>query len=450
MEFNEFIKQAGLDSNKYQEDGVGWCVERENSEVYCKGGLIADEMGLGKTILMIGTVVQNFKMSNLIVLPVVLLEQWSEQFKRTTGHSPLIYHGSVKKKTTCEMLKKAPVVLTTYGTMVSDGKKEKNLQGVLWNRIIFDEAHHMRNKTALCYMSAMEIKSDVKWLITGTPIQNKISDLFSLFNILGISNKVYTHTDELRNIMKTIVLKRTKKDVGIKLPAVHATRVRSMWNNANEQKLTEIVHDNINNVEPTMRLAMMLYERMMCVYPHLMNGANMKTIREMGIGKDFANGTAHHSKMDSVIDRIVERKDNGNRKIIFTSFRGEIDFIQKNLRQHGMIVEYIDGRITKRQRRLIFNDVLDVLILQIKTGNEGLNLQEYNEVYFVTPDWNPQRENQAIARCHRIGQKKVVHVFRFVMDSFDEDNKTSNIEMYTEKIQEDKLQIEKETFDYSN
>ena len=84
-----------------------------------------------------------------------------------------------------------------------------------------------------------------------------------------------------------------------------------------------------------------------------------------------------------------------------------------------------------------------MLILQIKTGNEGLNLQQYNEVYFVTPEWNPQTEEQAIARCHRIGQKKDVHVFRFVMDSFDKDKKISNIEMYSEKVQEKKREIEK-------
>ncbi len=442
MEFNNFIKQSGLERKAYQEEGVNWCVAREESEEYCKGGLIADEMGLGKTIMMIGTLIQSFKMPNLIVLPLVLVEQWKEQFKRTTGHSPLVYYGAVKKMATTEMLENAPIVLTTYGTMISDSKREKKLQEVAWKRVIFDEAHHMRNKKTHCYSSAMAIKSDVKWLITGTPIQNHINDLYSLFDIIGISRKVYTNTDKLRTIMKTIVLKRTKKDVGIKLPAVHTTRVRTMWKNANEQKLTESVHNNIG-LDRKMLLAMMMYERMMCVYPHLMSGANMKTIRAMGVGKDFANGTKHHSKMDSVIDRIVERKDNGNRKIIFTNFKGEIDFIQKKLKQEGMIVEYIDGRITKRQRKLILEDVLDVLILQIKTGNEGLNLQQYNEVYFVTPDWNPQTEEQAIARCHRIGQKKDVHVFRFVMDSFDEDNTSSNIEMYSESVQERKRDIER-------
>jgi len=82
------------------------------------------------------------------------------------------------------------------------------------------------------------------------------------------------------------------------------------------------------------------------------------------------------------------------------------------------------------------------LILQIKTGNEGLNLQEYSEVYFVTPNWNPKVEEQAIARCHRLGQKKEVSVFRFVMGSFDDELRTKNIEMYSEFIQQEKREIE--------
>ena len=86
--------------------------------------------------------------------------------------------------------------------------------------------------------------------------------------------------------------------------------------------------------------------------------------------------------------------------------------------------------------------MLDVLILQIKTGNEGLNLQEYSEVYFVTPNWNPKVEEQAIARCHRLGQTKKVSVFRFVMNSFDEQSKTQNIEMYSEFVQNEKRDIE--------
>ena len=177
MEFHKFIEQAGLEKKSYQQEGVDWCVNREGSDEFCKGGIIADEMGLGKTIMMIGTMIQNFKMPNLIILPLVLLEQWSEQFKQTTGHTPLVYYGGVKKAVTYNMLQKLPIVLTTYGTMIMDSKTDKKLQSVRWSRIIFDEAHHMRNKNTHCYKSAMLLKSDIKWLITGTPIQNHINEL---------------------------------------------------------------------------------------------------------------------------------------------------------------------------------------------------------------------------------------------------------------------------------
>ena len=440
MEFKKYIKHAGLDSKQYQQVGVDWCLEREQSTESYKGGIIADEMGLGKTIMMIGTMLQNFQMPNLIVLPLVLVEQWKEQFARTTGHTPFVYHGASKKVISIERLQEYPVVLTTYGTMISDNKTDKKLGQILWKRVIFDEAHHLRNKRTKCFQAAKDLQCDIKWLITGTPIQNHINDLYSLFDILGISNKIYTKTDELRTLMNTIVLKRTKKEVGIDLPSVHTARICTKWKNCDEQNLTETVHNNIG-LDKKMLLAMMLYERMMCVFPQLLDGGNLKKIQSMGVGTDLTNGTKHHSKMDSVVNRILERKDNGNRKIIFTNFRGEIDYIQQQLSAQGMIVEYIDGRISKRQRKLILDDVLDVLIIQIKTGNEGLNLQEYNEIYFVTPDWNPQAEEQAIARCHRIGQKKEVFVFRFVMDNFDEENSTTNIEMYSESVQQKKRDI---------
>ena len=100
MNFQDYLNYSKLDAKDYQHSGVDWCIARENPKSeHCRGGIIADEMGLGKTIMMIGTLLANFSMPNLIILPVVLVEQWKEQFERTTGHSPLIYHGSHKKST---------------------------------------------------------------------------------------------------------------------------------------------------------------------------------------------------------------------------------------------------------------------------------------------------------------------------------------------------------------
>ncbi len=444
MEFKSFVQQAGLEAKEYQSKGVEWCVSRESSDEYCKGGIVADEMGLGKTIMIIGTILENFCMPTLIVLPVALLEQWREQIQQTTGHNCFVYHGAVKKLVNSLNIQKIPIVLTTYGTLVSDSKKEKKLQQVQWNRIVYDEAHHLRNKRTKVYGAARSMTSKITWLITGTPIQNHINDLYSLFDILGISNKVYTKTNNLRFIMENIVMKRTKKEVGIQLPEVHYNRLITSWKNENERDLTADIHENIST-DKNMMLAMMMFERMMCIYPGLINEKNLKTLNDMGVGVD-KNVIPAHSKMDDVIKKVIERKDNNNRKIIFTTFKDETDYIKKTLEDVGMTVEYIDGRVTKRQRKVILGDALDVLILQIKTGNEGLNLQKYNEVYFVTPDWNPQVEEQAIARCHRIGQTKEVHVFRFVMNGFTDDGSSSNIEMYSEQVQKAKREIEEQMY----
>ena len=116
---------------------------------------------------------------------------------------------------------------------------------------------------------------------------------------------------------------------------------------------------------------------------------------------------------------ILSRKDNGKRKIVFCHFRGEIDYIQSRLVTAFpcLVVRYLDGRTSESERRVILapDAAINVLILQIQTCCEGLNLQQFSEVYFVSPDWNPAVEDQAIARCHRFGQTEPVSVFRFIM-----------------------------------
>jgi hypothetical protein len=114
------------------------------------------------------------------------------------------------------------------------------------------------------------------------------------------------------------------------------------------------------------------------------------------------------------------RKDNGSGKLVFCQFRNEIDTVVSRLRSGGIeAVESFDGRDNKKVRSEKLTQSFDVLVIQIKTGCEGLNLQDkYSEVYFVSPHWNPSVEDQAIARCHRIGQQRIVHVFNFEMGSF--------------------------------
>jgi SNF2 family DNA or RNA helicase len=163
--------------------------------------------------------------------------------------------------------------------------------------------------------------------------------------------------------------------------------------------------------------------------------------------------------LDAVVKCIIERKDNGNGKIIFCHFRDEIDLIASRLIASGLkkVVTY-DGRNSNTKKGLqLLTEAADAIILQIQTGCEGLNLQEhFSEIYFVSPHWNPCVEDQAVARCHRIGQQKPTYVFKFVMSGFEpreDPNKANNkedeedieepitLERYVDKVQNTKREI---------
>jgi SNF2 family DNA or RNA helicase len=157
--FDKYLDRSGLDKKEYQYNGVKWCVKNElDNFMGIRGGFIADEMGLGKTITMIGLMIANRFKRTLIVLPPVLIEQWYNQIYKTTGHKAFIYHGKNKKleNLDIDVFFDAPIVLTTYGAIRV--KKVDPVPDLLhkmkWSRIIFDEAHHLRNKNTSEFIGA--------------------------------------------------------------------------------------------------------------------------------------------------------------------------------------------------------------------------------------------------------------------------------------------------------
>jgi SNF2 family DNA or RNA helicase len=467
--FTEYLNHSNMNHKEYQREGVKWCLNNElrpDPPANIRGGFIADEMGLGKTIMVIGLMLANFKPKTLIVLPPVLIDQWFIQILRTTGHKALIYYGENKKKITIEHLKSACIVLTSYGGVTVTKKQIKNdkltlLHEINWSRIVFDEAHHLRNKKTIVYASAKLLKSDIIWLVSGTPVQNKKADFYNLCSMLKMPASFYTDPENFTTIARNFILKRTKKQVGIEIPDINSTNDSVDWKNRKEMELSEEIHSALafsrvqskGNYTDCPMILLMLRAKQSCVMPKLMEESLRKLVRE-GVISDynyFKEALKYSSKIDYVIQTILSRKDNEKGKIIFCHYRDEIDEIAKRLADGGMEnIATLDGRVSNSKRNKIVNEKNNALILQIQTGCEGLNLQEnYSEIYFVSPHWNPAVEDQAIARCHRIGQKNVVSVFKFHMSGFvseqiDENgNKidTLTIDKYVNSVQDSKREM---------
>lgn len=467
------LRRGNFARKEHQYKGISWCLKRERSGVMLdygvdrkliKGGLIADEMGLGKTFQMVGTIICNFKGNTLIVVPLILIDQWVKIFEMTTGHIPLVYHGNVKK-VSVEKLKLSPIVITTYG-MIS--KLSSVLHKMVWYRIIFDEAHHLRNSNTTISKGSRSLKGSVRWLITGTPIQNKKKDFFTLCDAMGLPSEYYKRDRNLLGLVSNFILRRTKKDVGIEMPKLNTHTRLISWRNDSERELAHDLHllaglkrmydasdsdsessessgcdvlagnDLIGRFAgegggSSLPIVMFLKARQVCIFPRMLKGNY----------KDYKEGVRSSSKLDVVVSSIANRK-NGRKKLIFSHFKGEIDELVKRLTLEGFKVAVVDGRISKGKRDGILHDrEIDILILQIQTACEGLNLQHFSEIYFVSPHWNPSVEDQAIARCHRMGQLNDVDIFKFMMKDLEDDdyNFLPTIEFHISGVQDTKRRL---------
>jgi SNF2 family DNA or RNA helicase len=227
--YMKLLEHSGFDFKQHQYDGVEWCVRNELAETpiqNVRGGFIADEMGLGKTMLMIGTMFVNMLPRTLIILPPVLIEQWYNEIYRISGHKALLYYGTNKKTINFSTFKNARIIITSYHSALND---KSFIHKVKWNRIIFDEAHHLRNSKTVLWHANKKLKSNIRWLISGTPVQNRKQDFYSLCEIVGFKRDFYCIIDNVKIIGRNFILRRTKKQLGIYLPDVTNELVQVKW-----------------------------------------------------------------------------------------------------------------------------------------------------------------------------------------------------------------------------
>ena len=446
----EWMKLFGIHEKSYQQKAIRWAILKEmgyyeKSPGLCtptgKPGLIADEMGLGKTIMMLGTWVGNFKKNTLIVVPAALLNQWDELIHKWLGFQPFVFKGHTTK-TPIEEIKKHYIVLTTYG-MIATRKTSTKLSGELpkkwssplwdikWDRIMYDEAHHLRNEKNNKHKGAAKLQSECQWFMTGTPIQNSEKDLVSLCKLMGIWDEMRENPEKVVEILKPYVMMRSKKDVGLKLKPFDEIVIRiSEYDSKEEKELLREVHsrlgftkvtvENVNEVigflSGDSHLPMLTRARQACVYPGIIT-EHLDKLKLNGTiparCENLKNKT--NTKIRMICEQIIKEKNDGHNSLVFCHYVREMEFINKILKEkYNLEVKMLNGKTSAKDRKIIPTLSPDVLMVQVQSCCEGLNLQQFSSVFFTSPHWNPAVEDQAIARAHRIGQKKDVKVYKYI------------------------------------
>ena len=374
--YHTFLKEAKLDTKSHQLDGMMWVLYHELCEKPAygvRGGIIADEMGLGKTILMMGATIANFKRRTLIVVPPAHLSQWEKVIKKfglgLISHT-LVYHGYRAKKATQAELEGAYIVLTTYG-MIALRKKPSELSKLKWDRVIYDEAHHMRTPKTAIYRGARQLKSPIHWLVTGTPIQNKVNDLNALCTIMGLGKAFENQATDAKKILDYHLMRRTKKSVGIKLPPINVHDVMVRWQGGNEAVVAAQIHSHLSFSEVTTSnvdqiiaylnrspLPMLTRARQTCILPGLLESAFKKMKFRGEIPEDIRMRDITTASKLTTILKTLKKRSNKNaafgqsrRKLVFCHYREEIDALAMALKEMNITVEVIDGRTKKRTKK---------------------------------------------------------------------------------------------------
>jgi len=404
----------------YQRDGVKWMLGMEAQTSGPKGGFLCDEMGLGKTVQLISTMLANPRDRTLIIVPKSIITQWVEEINRFAPSLTVGVFDGPNRKLDME----TKVIIAPY-TLVAERKDQTTpLHNVMWDRVILDEAHEIRNKRSKTFKGVCDLRTDIKWLVTGTPVFNSMDDFVNLCAFLGIpKNFVQGRTKEIKDIY---ILRRTKEDLAkinerLALPPCYFENVElEMF--PEEKSLYEFVFTEAQEtIKDAFRNAQSLNSKNMIILECLLRARQCMIHPQMYMnGVAFKNGTAptkwegRSNKMETLFKCLKEHPN--EKTLIFCQFRGEMNYIQSKLE---CPVFRIDGSVPKEERVRQVNEFKKiesgaVFIIQIKSGGQGLNLQEATRVYITAPAWNPATELQAVGRSHRTGQTQAVHVKKLV------------------------------------
>lgn len=399
------------------------------------GGILADEMGLGKTIQAL-TFIQSLETDKpiLIVCPKTLIFNWANEIEKFTSNiNYQTIEGSKKERLRkISDINKYKINITSYPLLTKD---VTDYEDTFFSYVFFDETQIVKNHKAKATMAAKNINASLKFALTGTPIENNVLELWSIFNIINpnylgeITNfKRVFHSNQSDETNKMLhqnilpfILKRFKKDVLEELPDKIEDTIylplspgqKKEYNKLTESFLTTVQSEiDEHGLEKSYMTVLSLLTRLrqVCCHPSLF--------------MDSYNSNS--SKLDTLLE-ILEELHRENRKVlVFSQFTSMLDIIEKELNKSNISYRYLSGKTKSEDRRRMVdefqNEDVSVFLISLKAGGTGLNLTAADTVVIFDPWWNPAVENQAIDRAHRIGQKKSVQVIKLITIDTIEDS----------------------------
>ncbi|MFD1415685.1 DEAD/DEAH box helicase [Oceanobacillus jeddahense] len=413
----------------YQQDGVRWMLAVAEAGL---GGVLADEMGLGKTVQAIAFCVTKFqqqmkdKAPILIVCPTSLCYQWKQEWELfVPSFSVGMLEGTIRERNEKKKsFKERDVWIVSYGVLKNEIDWLK--KNVVFQTLIFDEAQTFKNPATQVFRTVKKLKADYRFALTGTPLENKIEDLWSIFHIIfpellgGLKDFSQLTNDQVLRRVHPFMLRREKQDVLQDLPT--KTEYIERVPLTEEQKqiyisyLSKLRHPKLKHLDrETIRknririLAGLTRLRQICCDPAL-------------FVRDYQGASA---KLKRLMEIVKDAKRSKKRLLIFSQFTQMLQRIGDLLRAEEISYFYLDGQTPAEERVQIcraFNQgENDICLISLKAGGTGLNLVGADTVILYDTWWNPAVEDQAIDRAHRIGQTDDVTVIRMLTEGTIED-----------------------------
>lgn len=424
----ELPKAFQTDLRHYQREGYHWLHFLND---FGFGGILADDMGLGKTIQILAYLSKKQEVQkgiHLVVVPTSLVFNWQDEIAKFTPHLRILdLHGTKRLKST-HYFEDFDIVLSTYGTLLSD---IKYLKDVVFDTLILDEGQTIKNPDSKRYKTVRLLQAKQRFVLTGTPVENNTLDIFALLTfcnpgMFGSLKQFKDHyavpidkfqdgkrAKELQKRIHPFLLRRTKKQVATELP--EKTEMVVYCEMDHEQRRVYDVYKtelkeylmsepDFSDGQSSMHvLAGLTKLRQICNSPALIN--------ENGVS--YGDQSA---KIQELIAQIEDKKKH-HKILVFSQFVGMLKLVEQALEERKISYSLLTGQTRKRKEvvhQFQQDESVRVFLISLKAGGMGLNLTQADYVYLIDPWWNPAVENQAIDRAYRIGQDKKVVAIRLI------------------------------------